>query len=205
MIPMTKTNGLPILNRRAARRRYAGLLATALALPAGAQTVPLSGVPATLPAQLARLYPATHFGAIKATAWPGVFEIAMGANLAYVDATGQYFMFGHLYDMQGQTDLTAAHEDTAGRVDFSRLPLADALRDVRGNGQRVLALFSDPDCPYCRRLEIALKGLTDVTLYTFLTPLAALHPEAPAKAIAIWCAPDRLAACWCRFGARKPV
>ena len=144
--------------------------------------------------RLEALYPATHFGAIHPTPWPGVFEVVMGANIAYVDASGQFFLFGHLYDMQAQRDLTAEHQDALARIDFGSLPLSDALQEVRGNGARVLAIFSDPDCPYCRRLETDIRSLTNVTIYTFLMPLAALHPGAHGKAVAVWCAKDRIAA-----------
>jgi thiol:disulfide interchange protein DsbC len=147
----------------------------------------------TLVERLQALYPSTRFGAIHSTAWPGVFEVAMGANLAYVDATGRYFLFGHLYDMRQQRDLTAERKDAMARIDFGSLPLADALTEVRGKGTRTLAIFSDPDCPYCRRLEAELRGLDDVTIHTFLMPLASLHPAARGKAVSVWCAPDRLA------------
>lgn len=143
--------------------------------------------------RLQALYPSTRFGAIHPTAWPGVFEVAMGANLAYVDSTGRYFLFGHLYDMRQQRDLTAERKDAMARIDFGSLPLADALTEVRGKGTRTLAIFSDPDCPYCRRLETELRGLNDVTIHTFLMPLASLHPAARGKAVSVWCAPDRLA------------
>ena len=73
---------------------------------------------------------------IRPTPWPGVFEVAMGANLAYVDASGQYFLFGHLYDMKAQRDLTAERKDTLARASTSTLPLADAIKDVRGRGSR---------------------------------------------------------------------
>jgi len=147
----------------------------------------------TLFERLQALYPSTRFGAIHPTAWPGVFEVAMGANLAYVDATGRYFLFGHLYDMRQQRDLTAERKDAMARIDFGSLPLADALTEVRGKGTRRLAIFSDPDCPYCRRLETELRGLDDVTIHTFLMPLASLHPAARGKAVSVWCAADRIA------------
>ena len=143
--------------------------------------------------RLQALYPSTRFGAIHPTAWPGVFEVAMGANLAYVDATGRYFLFGHLYDMRQQRDLTAERKDAMARIDFGSLPLGDALTEVRGKGTRTLAIFSDPDCPYCRRLEAELRGLDDVTIHTFLMPLASLHPAARGKAVSVWCSTDRLA------------
>jgi thiol:disulfide interchange protein DsbC len=169
-----------------------GLLGATLALPCVAQ----ERTPAAraIAERLQSLYPATRFGEVNTTPWPGVFEVVMGANLAYVDETGQYFLFGHFYDMKAQRDLTAERKDSLARIDFASLPLADALKEVRGSGSRTLAIFSDPDCPYCRRLEAELKGLTDVTIYTFLMPIASLHPDARAKAIAVWCSRDRIAA-----------
>jgi thiol:disulfide interchange protein DsbC len=68
------------------------------------------------------------------------------------------------------------------------------VKDVRGNGARTLAIFSDPDCPYCRKLEAEIKSLTDITIYTFLMPIASLHPGARSKAIAVWCSRDRVGA-----------
>lgn len=168
------------------------LLSAACTLPAMAQTAePTTTV---ISDRLQALYPTTRFGAVNTTPWPGVFEVVMGANLAYVDASGQYFLFGHLYDMQTQRDLTVERKDALARVDFAALPLADAVKEVRGTGARTIAIFSDPDCPYCRRLEAEIKNLSDVTLYTFLMPIASLHPEARSKAIAVWCASDQVEA-----------
>src|SRR5471030_1510939 len=127
------------------------LLGAALAMPCSAQTNPPT--PASMAARLKDLYPATRFGEVNSTAWPGVFEVVMGSNLAYVDASGQYFMFGHLYDMKVQRDLTAERKDLLTRVEFAAWPLNDAVKEVRGTGLRKFAIFSDPDCPYCRKLE----------------------------------------------------
>lgn len=168
------------------------LLGAAFAVPCLAQTSPPT--PAAIAERLKDLYPATRFGEVNSTTWPGVFEVVMGSNLAYVDASGQYFMFGHLYDMKVQRDITAERKDLLTRVEFGALPLNDAVKEVRGTGLRKLAIFSDPDCPYCRKLEAEIKGLTDVTIYTFLMPIASLHPEARGKAIAVWCAKDRVQA-----------
>jgi thiol:disulfide interchange protein DsbC len=193
---MTKTDHRHTLRTLAAAAALAAALAAGPSAKAFAQPSPAQTAAeiTALSARLQALYPSTRFGEVRPTPWPGVFEVAMGANLAYVDASGQYFLFGHLYDMKVQRDLTAERKDTLARIDFAALPLADALKDVRGRGSRLLAIFSDPDCPHCRRLEAELKGLSDVTIHTFLMPIASLHPQARAKAIAVWCAKDRLAA-----------
>jgi thiol:disulfide interchange protein DsbC len=140
------------------------------------------------------LYPSTRFDSVARTPVPNLYEVVIGKSIAYIDASGKYFMFGHLYDMQTQTDMTALRMEAITRVDFASLPLGDAIKTVRGNGARKLAVFSDPDCPYCKVLEKNLLGMTDVTIYTFLYPLAGLHPQARAKAIGIWCAKDKRAA-----------
>lgn len=166
----------------------AGIAVTSLAWAADPDPV------AHIEAALKAAYPATTFRDIRPTPLPGIYEVSMGRNLAYVGSDGRYFLFGHLYDMREQRDLTADRLEAARRIDFASLPLADAITTVRGNGARVLAVFSDPDCPYCRKVEQELAKLDNVTVHTFLYPLAELHPEARQRAIAVWCAPDRAAA-----------
>lgn len=143
-------------------------------------------------------YPATSVSSVKASPVAGVYEVVMGRNVAYTDATGRYMLFGHLYDMDEQTDLTAQVLDGLNVVDVSRLPTADAIKAVRGAGSRTLYLFSDPDCPFCKKIEEELSKIDDVTIYTFLYPLEQPHPDAKRKAEAIWCAKDQNQA-WMKF------
>ena len=115
----------------------------------------------------------------------------MGKNIAYTDPSARYLIFGHLFDMAEQRDLTAEVLETLNRIDVSSLPLDDAIKVIRGRGKRSLFVFSDPDCPYCRKLESELSMLDDVTIYTYLYPIKELHPQAARKARLVWCAQDR--------------
>jgi thiol:disulfide interchange protein DsbC len=145
----------------------------------------------SLEKRLKDMYPATRIERVQPAEIPALFEVTMGRNSAYTDSTGRYFVFGHLYDMKTQRDLTAERMEKQQRIDFAQLPLPDAIKTVHGKGERVLAVFSDPDCPYCKRLEAELDKLNNVTLYIFPYPLESLHPAAVDKAVAVWCAPDR--------------
>jgi thiol:disulfide interchange protein DsbC len=150
------------------------------------------------------MYPKTRFEKISPTPLQGIYEVVMGRNVAFVEETGRFFIFGRLFDMEKQEDLTSmAQAQQAGeqaatkespKLDFSVLPLEQAIKTVRGDGHRVMAVFSDPDCPYCKNLEQELVKLDDVTVYTFLMPLDQLHPGARAKSDAVWCSKDRAAA-----------
>ncbi len=148
--------------------------------------------------RLKEQYPATRITAVRESQANGIYEVVMGRNVAYTDAAGRYMIFGHLYDMKEQRDLTAGVLDDLNRIDVSALPEADAIVTVRGKGERQLYVFSDPECPYCRKLEAELAKLDNVAIHTFLYPLEGLHPEAKRKSQAIWCAKDRARA-WAAF------
>lgn len=143
------------------------------------------------------MYPKTRFGKISPTPLPGIYEVVMGRNVAFVEESGRYFIFGRMFDMEKQEDITSGAEvvqPAAPAVDFASLPLQHAVKSVHGQGRRALVVFSDPDCPYCKKLEQELAKVDDVTVYTFLMPLEQLHPDSRAKADAVWCSKDRSAA-----------
>ena len=141
--------------------------------------------------KLKQSYPSTTFGNIEKSALPGVYEVTMGKNIAYTDKEGRYFLFGSVYDMQTRQDLTAPKREALNKIDVTKLPLADAFISKRGNGARTIYVFTDPDCPYCKKLEPELAKLDNVTIYTFMFPIDSLHPDARNKAESVWCNKDK--------------
>lgn len=140
---------------------------------------------------LKRRYPNTPFKNIKKTPLPGIYQMTMGKNVGYVEVTGRYFIFGRLFDMQTQTDLTEEPKAEANKVVFDKLPLDNAIKIKKGNGKRVFAVFTDPDCPYCKQFESTMLRMNDYTMYVFLMPIASLHPGAQEKSKNIWCAKNK--------------
>lgn len=122
---------------------------------------------------------------------PGLYEVFLGDRIVYSDATAEHVIVGNLIETRTQTDLTAARMDQRNAIDFKSLPFDKAIKIVRGNGHRQLAVFEDPDCPFCRRLEEELVSVPDTTVYVFLFPIDSLHPQATLHSRQIWCAPDR--------------
>jgi thiol:disulfide interchange protein DsbC len=165
-------------------------LATFLVSVAGVASASPSATETELAARLKELYPSTRITAVRQSEVAGLFEVTMGRNIAFTDTSGRFFVFGHLFDMREQKDLTAQRLSDINRIDFAQLPLQDAIKTVRGDGSRKLAVFSDPDCPYCKGLESELAKLDNVSIFTFLYPLEGLHPDAKEKAERVWCSPN---------------
>jgi thiol:disulfide interchange protein DsbC len=131
---------------------------------------------------------ATIKGVAK-TPIPGLYEVNLGKEIIYSDANGEYLLLGDMVDTRTRKNLTQARNDELNKVDFASLPLANAVKVVKGNGARKIAVFSDPNCPYCKRLETTLKEVDNVTVYTFLYPV--LSPDSGVKSKSIWCSSDR--------------
>ena len=127
--------------------------------------------------------------AVTKTGYGGMYEVRSGGDIFYTDANARYMFVGKVVDLSTLQDLTRARADELAAIRFADLPLEMAIKTVKGNGQRVMAVFEDPNCPYCRKLHETLRQVDNVTVYTFLLPI--LSDDSAAKAKNIWCAPDR--------------
>jgi thiol:disulfide interchange protein DsbC len=168
--------------------RHAALAVLAAALTIGCsahadQTT--DQLKATLEARL----PDVEIKSIAKAPIPGLYEVNLGTQILYSDAGGNYVLVGELLDTKTRTNLTEARLSELNKIDFASLPLGDAIKVVKGNGSRKMAVFSDPNCPYCKRLEKSLQSIDNVTVYTFLYPV--LSDDSTAKAKSIWCSADR--------------
>jgi thiol:disulfide interchange protein DsbC len=139
-------------------------------------------------------YPDVTIVDVRPAPIPGWYEVFTGNQLVYSDASGGHLFVGKLLETQTHKDLAAEQLEKRLTIDFQSLPFERAIKIVKGDGSHRLALFEDPDCPFCQQLEHRLTGIHDVTLYVFLYPFAELHPQARVHAHAIWCAPDPAAA-----------
>lgn len=149
-------------------------------------------------------FPGAHVLNVQPSAIAGLYEVFMGDQIVYSDATGAHLVIGPMVDTQTHRNLTEARLNDLGRVDYKTLPFNRAIKVVKGNGSRQFAVFSDPDCPFCQALEKSLLSVNDITMYVFLFPIDSLHPQASQKAHAIWCAKDRAAA-WSQWMQAKKL
>ena len=115
----------------------------------------------------------------------------MGTEIIYTDERGEYVLEGSLIETKTRTNLTEERIDKLTAIDFSKLPLKDAIVWKQGSGARKLVVFADPNCGYCKKFESEMQQVKDVTVYTYLVPI--LGGDSPSKSRDIWCSKDNSA------------
>ncbi len=137
-----------------------------------------------------RLSNGVKIDSVKETPYAGLYEIRAAGDILYTDKKGEYLIVGHVFNAKTSENLTTKRIDEINKIKFSDLPLDSALKLVKGNGKRVMAIFEDPNCGYCKRFrQTTLQELDNVTVYTFM--LNILSEDSAVKSKNIWCAPDR--------------
>ncbi len=124
---------------------------------------------------------------------------SLDGEIVYLGEAAEHVIAGSMVRLKDQKNLSAALYVQQNSLDWNKLPLKDAIKSVKGNGKRQLAVFSDPNCPYCKQLEAELNKLNDVTIYTFIYAIKA-QSIAPSKQV--FCEADPALA-WKNLIARK--
>lgn len=136
-----------------------------------------------------RLGEGVKIDSVTKTPYSGLYEIRIGGDIFYTDAKGEYLFLGRIVNSKTFEDYTKARTDEVNRIKFSELPLDSAMKMVKGNGKRVIAVFEDPNCGYCKRFRQTLQEVDNVTIYTFLYNI--LSPDSAVKSRNVWCSADR--------------
>ena len=167
-------------------KRLAALLATLLfAASAGAQQ---DAAAERVKAELKKKIPEASVDVIRKVPYGGLYEVVVGSEIFYTDEKASYLLLGSIVDMKSRENVTEARMRQLNKVAFDSLPFENAIKIVRGNGSRRVAMFADPNCGYCKRFERDLLAVNDITVYLFLYPI--LSPDSTEKSKAVWCSAD---------------
>jgi thiol:disulfide interchange protein DsbC len=135
-----------------------------------------------------------RFGGIQVdsvtkTPYLGLYEVLLGDEILYTDEKVTYVFSGSIIEAKSRRNLTDERQQKLSAIKFDELPLNQAIKVVRGNGKRKIAVFADPRCSFCRQFEQGLLKLDDITVYTILYPVIA--PDSAEISRNIWCAKDQ--------------
>jgi len=125
---------------------------------------------------------------VRKTPYGGLFEVVSGGEIFYTNDKADFILAGSVIDLKTRENVTDLRMRQVNMIKWDSLPLDQAIKIVRGNGSRKIAIFEDPNCGYCKRLERDLQGVTDITVYVLLYPI--LSPDSVTQSKAIWCSAD---------------
>lgn len=126
---------------------------------------------------------------VTKTAYLGLYEVLVDGQILYTDEKLTTFIAGNIIDAKTMKNVTEERMKKLSAIKFSDLPFDRAIKQVRGDGKRLLATFEDPNCGYCKRLHKDIQKLDNVTIYTFM--VAILSEDSLKKSKQIWCSADR--------------
>jgi len=128
----------------------------------------------------------------------GIYQVALGSNVAYVSADGRFIFRGDIYDTETSTNVT---EETRARARVAMLDSVDpasmiVFKPASGKVKHTITVFTDVDCGYCRQFHREIDKVTalGIEVHYLSYPRTGPNTESWTKAEQVWCAPDRKAA-----------
>lgn len=125
--------------------------------------------------------------------WVGKYQ-DMGVTI-YLTPDGKHAISGYMYDEKGtnlsEQVIQKEIYGPAGQALWQQMEKAHWLRDGKEDAPRVLYVFADPFCPYCKQFWQQARPFVEsgkVQLRTLL--VGVIKPESPATAAAILTASD---------------
>jgi thiol:disulfide interchange protein DsbC len=156
---------------------------------------------AAVKTDLVKKFPELRDSQVRRIELGGLYEIVInGSEVFYTDEKVSHVILGGILDANTRQNITDERVKQLTAVKWEELPLSDAIKIVRGNGSRKVAVFADPFCGYCKRFEADLATIKDVTVYTFLLPI--IRAESRPLSEKVWCSTDRADA-WLGFMLRN--
>jgi thiol:disulfide interchange protein DsbC len=147
-------------------------------------------------AAIAKKFPEVKVGDIQPSPIPGIYQVPIGADMAYVSADGRYIIAGDMYEIDTRTNLTEQGR-TAGRAKLlSKLDERDMIVFSPQVVKHTITVFTDVECGYCRKLHSQIDQLTKLGVKVRYAAYPRSGPDTDdwRKMEAVWCAKDRQSA-----------
>lgn len=149
--------------------------------------------PAAIKKSMATILPDVPIQSIKPSRISGLFEVRIGAQVYYVTSDGRFLVSGDIIDMKSRQNLTTI---ARGQV---RLELVNSVNEdnmiiyAPGKTKRTITVFTDVDCPYCRKFHKDVPKLVKggIRIRYLVFPRDGLSTSTYKKSVAVWCSPDR--------------
>jgi thiol:disulfide interchange protein DsbC len=124
---------------------------------------------------------------------PGLYLTRIEGVSGYLTADGRYFIVGDMLDLASRSNVTETQRQVKRRALLKQVAPEEAIVFGPAKPRNTIIVFTDVDCPYCRKLhgeldQLAARGIA-VRYMAF--PRSGPGTKAWKTLAAVWCAEDR--------------
>jgi thiol:disulfide interchange protein DsbC len=141
--------------------------------------------------RIAASLPGVEVDGIRPTPIDGLYEVTVGANVAYVSADGRYHFYGDLVDVSEGTSLTEARRSELRLAVLSGMGSDKSIVFGPESPRHTVTVFTDVNCGWCRRFHQQVPALTEKGIAVRYLFFPVIAEKSFADAEAVWCADDR--------------
>ncbi len=178
--------------------KLASILSVALMSSIFVQSVSANGAEQVRKQLSQMIGPDAQSAEITKTEIDGLYQVQMGLTVVYMSANGQFLMNGNLIDLSTETNLTAQAQAKVRKAALAKVSASSMIVYPAENEKRTISVFTDIDCPYCKRLhkEIPKLNKAGVTVRYLAFPRAGIQKrtgeltESYKTMASVWCAKD---------------
>lgn len=142
---------------------------------------------------LRNVIPDADIDMIESTPVDGLYSVTAGGHVFYVTADGRYLLQGELVDLQARRSLTEEKRKGIRLAKINAIGEDNMLIfEPDGPARYQITVFTDIDCPYCRRLHQHMDAYNELGIRVryLLMPRAGINSNSYDKAVWAWCADD---------------
>jgi thiol:disulfide interchange protein DsbC len=146
--------------------------------------------------ELAVTFPEVKTEQLSPSPIPGLFELRVGPQVAYVSADGRYLVHGDIIEVSTDNNITEARRSVARLGALADVGESKMVIFEPKQVKHTINVFTDVDCTYCRKLhrDINQYLAQGIRVRYLFFPRSGPNTESWTKAEQVWCSPDRNAA-----------
>ena len=144
-------------------------------------------------AELQKMIPSVRDAEIVKTAATGVYRIEIDGSYAYAFVDGKYVLLGDLYDADARVNLGDQERNKRMAEEIAEVPASKMIVFGPEQPKRVMTVFTDIDCGYCRKLHREVPALNEagVQVRYLAFPRSGIGRPSYNKYVSVWCSDDQ--------------
>ncbi len=137
--------------------------------------------------------PAVQVGTVERSPVGGWYLTSIDGVSGYISTDGRYFIVGDMLDLASPSNVTETQRQAKRRALLQKVAPDEAIEFGPAKPRHTIIVFTDVDCPYCRKLHGELDQLRakGVAVRYMAFPRSGPNTSAWRTMAAVWCAKDR--------------